>query len=195
LCADRGRSPTFRCGDTCNTDPALRSEPISTVHALGKISSNLREALEVGAEDLAMRGDVHEFPVAHRLDETSRLQLLDAVLKGGGGDAVNAVQGAARHGLRLRADLFQQLVPSRLGQRASDVRELGVDEAGLGAGVGCHTLRIACGRWEGQRYVFRVEAMGSNEISAALDNNCNDEHNRAVKNRWRSLSDEVTRTR
>jgi hypothetical protein len=90
--------------------------------------SDLAEAVEVGAQDVALEGEVHELPLARGLDEAGGLQLLDVVREGRGAHLLGLVESAARGDAVAGADLLEDLHAARLGQGARDARELPVGE-------------------------------------------------------------------
>src|SRR6185312_1453472 len=86
------------------------------------------QPVEIGAQNRALEGEIHELAGAAALDEAGLLELLQMMREGGGADLVRPVQRRARQHPVGLADLLQDLVAPRLGQRPGDGGELTVGE-------------------------------------------------------------------
>jgi hypothetical protein len=98
--------------------------------------SEVGEAVEVGAEDVALEDKVGEFALALDADEAGVFQLLYVVGEGGGADGLGFVEAGAGGGALAAADLGEDLVAAGGGERAGDERELAVGNTGLLRGDG-----------------------------------------------------------
>ena len=105
-----------------------------------------RQAVEIGAQHVALEHEVGELALAHDLDQAGRLQFLEVVRDSGRADPHALVQRAARHRAVAGADPFEHLIAARLRQRTRDALELLVGEGGLLRGwhegkVGCYVAK------------------------------------------------------
>ena len=71
---------------------------------------NLRQAREVGAQDIAVERHAHALADARHIDEAGAFQLLEMVRERCGADFVRMVQGAAGQRRVGAADLLEDLV-------------------------------------------------------------------------------------
>jgi hypothetical protein len=99
--------------------------------------SETGEAVEVGAEDVALQDEVGEFALALDADEAGVFQLFHVVGEGGGADGLGFVEAGAGRGAVASADLGEDFVAAGCGQGAGDERELAVGNSVL--------LRGGCG--------------------------------------------------
>jgi hypothetical protein len=102
--------------------------------------SEVGEAVEVGAEDVALQDKVSEFPLAFDADEAGVFQLFHVMGEGGGADGLGFVEAGAGRGAVASADLGEDFVAAGGGQGAGDERELAVGDSVLLRG-GCVPLR------------------------------------------------------
>jgi hypothetical protein len=97
--------------------------------------SETGEAVEVGAEDVALQDEVGEFALALDADEAGIFQLFHVVGEGGGADGLGFVEAGAGRGAVASADLGEDFVAAGCGQGAGDERELAVGNSVLLRGV------------------------------------------------------------
>jgi len=95
------------------------------------------EAVEVGAEDVALQDEVGESSLAFDADEAGIFQLFHVVGEGGGADGLGFVQAGAGRGAVAAADFRENLVAAGCGQGARDEGELAIGNSVL--------LRGGCG--------------------------------------------------
>src|SRR5215212_6930172 len=77
--------------------------------------SDFRQAVEIGAQHVALEHEIGELAVADDVDQARRLKLLEMVGEGGGADLLALVQRSAGHRPGLAcADRFEHLVAPRL---------------------------------------------------------------------------------
>src|SRR5258708_28704102 len=98
---------------------------------------DLREPIQVGAQDVALHNEIGESALALDLYQASSLQLLYVMGKCRGADAVVFLQIRAGSGIATCADFLQDLIASRLSQSAGDPRKLPIGKPGA-VGV-CHS--------------------------------------------------------
>ena len=73
---------------------------------------------------VAAKDHVHELAVTNDIDQAGRFQLLDMMGERRGTYIVRILQLAAGEGGVASANLFENLIAARLGQRAGDPRKL-----------------------------------------------------------------------
>jgi hypothetical protein len=89
-------------------------------------ASEAGEAVEVGAEDVALEDEVGKFAVTLDADEASVFELLHVVGEGGGADGLRLGDAGAGGGALPAADFGEDFVAARCGERAGDEGELAV---------------------------------------------------------------------
>jgi len=85
-----------------------------------ELLSDLRHAGKIGFQHIAAQPVRDEFAVARRFDKACSFKLLHVVGDGGGADLSAAAQVLARERIARLADLAQQVVAARIGQRPGD---------------------------------------------------------------------------
>lgn len=90
---------------------------------------DLPEAVEIGAQHPALKHKACEFAFAHDLNQARGFEFLEVMRDCCRADLVGLVQVAARHRAVAGTDGLQHFIAARLGQRASDPRELPVGQA------------------------------------------------------------------
>src|SRR5438552_16218282 len=80
------------------------------------------EAVEIGAQHVALEDEVGELAVADDRDQARGLELLDVMGEGGRAYLVVLMQRAAPHRRLARADLLQYLIAPRLRERTRNAR-------------------------------------------------------------------------
>ena len=88
------------------------------------------EAVEVGAEDVALEGEVGELSLALDADEAGVLELLHVMGESGGADGLGFAEAGAGRGALAAADLGKDLVASGRGKGFGDEGELAVGNLG-----------------------------------------------------------------
>jgi hypothetical protein len=88
------------------------------------------EAVEIGAEDVALEGEVGELALPFDADETGVLEFFHVVGKGGGADGLGFAETGTGRGALAAADLGEDVVAARCCEGAGDERELAVGEVG-----------------------------------------------------------------
>src|SRR6266481_7478718 len=99
--------------------------------------SDFRELFQVGTEGIALQNEIGELALPNNLDQPGGLQFFKVVRECGSAYAVELMKFRARHVRLTRANLFQHLIASRLGQRTRDTRKLPIGKPGA-VGV-CHS--------------------------------------------------------
>ena len=104
------------------------------------------EAVEVGAEDVALEGEVGELSLALDADEAGVLELLHVMGESGGADGLGFAEAGAGRGALAAADLGKDLVASGCGKGFGDEGELAVGHLGplRGAISLCRTDTLFC---------------------------------------------------
>lgn len=100
----------------------------------GPSASDLAEPGEIGVERGAVEDELCAAALAADLDQPRGLELFHMVRERGGADLMGFGERAAGRRLGRGAELFQDLHPARLGERARDALELPFGE-GWGCGV------------------------------------------------------------
>ena len=90
----------------------------------GSATLNFRESAQVGAQNVALKDEIHELALANDLDQAGRLQLFDVMREGRGTHVMGLRQDVAGHWIVTGPDLLENLIASRLGQGAGDPRKL-----------------------------------------------------------------------
>jgi hypothetical protein len=84
------------------------------------------EAVEVGAEDVALQNEVGEFSLALDADEAGVFQFFHVVREGGCADGLAFAEAGTRCGAVAAADLGEDFVAARGGEGLGDEGELAV---------------------------------------------------------------------
>ena len=94
------------------------------------ITLDFGETVQVGAQDVAAQAYIHELARARDFHQAGRFQLLDVMRDRRGAHVVGSLQFGARKRAIAGADLLENLVAARFGQRAGDPRKLPIRQAG-----------------------------------------------------------------
>ena len=86
------------------------------------------QPVKIGPQNVALQNQARELPLAHHLDQTSLFEFLNMVRDGSGTDLLHFFQFAALHGVRLPADLLQDVIAARFGERAGDFGKLRIGQ-------------------------------------------------------------------
>ena len=115
------------------------------------------EAVEIGAENVALQGEVGEFTLALDADEAGACEFLHVMGEGGGADGLGFAEACTRRGALAASDLGEDFITARRGESTGDEGELTIGDCGLlrgGAGflcgargLGCHRLYLTPGDW------------------------------------------------
>ena len=89
------------------------------------------EAVEVGAEDIALECEVGEFALTLDADEACVFKLFHVMGEGGGTDGLRFGDTGTGRGALATADLSEDLVAAGCGEGLGDEGELAVGEGGL----------------------------------------------------------------
>lgn len=108
--------------------------------ACGFAGLNFGKAIEVGAQNVALKNDIGEFAFANDLNQARRLQLFKVVRDGRGAHVMVLTQCAAWHRVFAGPYLFQYLIAAGFGQYAGNLCELPVCQWIVFGG--CHHLKI-----------------------------------------------------
>ena len=84
------------------------------------------EAIEIGAEDVALEDEVGELALALNADEAGVFQFLHVMGEGGWADGLGFAEAGAGRGALPTADLSEDFVAARSGERPGDEGELAV---------------------------------------------------------------------
>lgn len=76
--------------------------------------------LQVGVQHIALQGQAGKFALAADGDQAGSLQLLHVVGQSGGADGLTFANLSAGGAVSFGADLLQNLMASRIGQRLRD---------------------------------------------------------------------------
>jgi hypothetical protein len=98
------------------------------------------EAVEIGAEDVALEREVGEFALTLDTDEACVFELFHVMGEGGGADGLRFRDTGAGRGALATADLSEDLVAAGCGEGLGDEGELAVGEGGFL----CRTKTLFC---------------------------------------------------
>jgi hypothetical protein len=84
------------------------------------------EAIEIGAEDVALQGEVGELALALDADEAGVFELLHVMGESGGADGLGFAEAGAWRGALATADLGKNLVAAGCSESLGDKGELAV---------------------------------------------------------------------
>jgi len=105
------------------------------------ITLDFGETVQVGAQDIAAQGQIHELAVAGDLEQAGCFQLLDVMRESGGAHIVGFLHAAAGTWLGAGADLLEDLIAAWLGERVRDPGELPIRQASrAGGGHGVNSI-------------------------------------------------------
>jgi hypothetical protein len=89
------------------------------------------EAVEIGAEDVALECEVGEFASPFDADETGGLKFLHVVGEGGGGNGLGFAEAGTGRGALAASDLGKDFITARRSERTGDEGELTIGDSGL----------------------------------------------------------------
>jgi hypothetical protein len=93
--------------------------------------SETGEAIEVGAEDVALQGEIGEFSLALDANEAGGFEFFHVMGEGGGADGLGFAEAGAGRSALAAADLGEDLVATGSGEGFRDEGELAVGDASL----------------------------------------------------------------
>ena len=108
------------------------------------------EAVEIGAKDVALEGEVGELSLALDVDETGICELLHMMGEGGGADGLRLSDAGTGRGAVAASDLGEDFITARRSERTGDEGELTIGKAGVlrrGAGFLCGARGLRCHRF------------------------------------------------
>jgi hypothetical protein len=107
------------------------------------------EAVEIGAEDVALEGEVGEFSLTLDMDEAGVCEFLHVVGQGGGADGLRLGDAGTGRGAVAAADLREDFITAWRGEGTGDEGELTIGDCGLlrsGASFLCDARGLCCHR-------------------------------------------------